>query len=433
MKRIFYIQTFLAVVLLFLQAVPSLAYSREITLKEAGTLSSYIPISDYSNVTDLKLGGPINGSDIKVLRNLPKLQELDLSGATIVNGGAYYYNYTTTQKLLGSTIYYRDFYFSGSKNSNEQSSKPPYEHEYRYYRNNLENAFLDNTSLKIIHFPTAANTESIGAAAFTGCSNLETIYIGGNIKSLSSKAFRRCGSLKNVNVTNSLYFVKMDDGCIYGAVAGKKKPLAFVPPAQKTLVIPEFVDSISWEAFPGTFDIIYIESRDIKNAAKAFSKNETNTETPVYAYHEMAEKLGKYFSNIKEYGMSITLSENAFNRLSFTLDTILGPNNKNAFALKSVTCNDKPCSFDAAKGVYVIKNAGLDERKVVVTYVLGGTEYTVQAEYPAVSPQVSIDKDYNVSGQTYVGTRVVATSDDNLKPSEIGVVFDWKTKKGCVR
>ena len=425
MKRFFCIKTLPVCALMLLLAAYAQADSRTVTLKEAGTLSSFIPVADYQNVTTLKLTGPINGTDINVLKKLSKLEELDLSGAQLVNGGSHYYNYTTTQTLLGSTIYYRTYYYTASSNSDEQSSRPPYEHKYSHYRNNLENAFYENKSLKTVYFPTATNTETIGKAAFTG-TNLETIYIGGNIKELSSASFRRCPSLKEVNVQSSLYFVKGDDGNIYGAATGKK-PLAFVPPAQKVLVIPDFVDSVSWTAFPGTLDTIYIESKSIRNAATAFSKNEVSTRTPVYAYHDMVEALKKYFVNIKEYGVSISLSENAFNRLAFTIDTIASPNNRNTFVLKSIECNGKQCSLDS-EGRYVAAGAGLDVRNVSVTYEMEGTQYTAKAEYPAVLPTVVIDTKYNVAGQTYVGTRVTASSDDNLKPSETGIILNHTTK-----
>ena len=425
MKKTICMNALLIGVFLFLHAVQLHADSRTVTLKEAGTLSSYIPVSDYKNVTVLKLNGPINGTDINVLNKLSGLEELDLSGTQLVNGGAYYYNYTSTQKLLGSTIYYRTYYYTASKNSDEQSSKPPYEHKYSHYRNNLENAFYNNKSLKRVYFPTAANTETIGKAAFTG-TNLETIYIGGNIKELSAESFRRCPSLKEVNVTSSLYFTKGDDGNIYGSTTGKKA-LAFVPPAQKVLVIPDFVDSISWTAFPGTLDEIYIETKSIKNAAMAFSKNSVSTKTPVYAYHDMVEALKKYFDNIQEYGVSISLSENVFNKLAFTIDTVVGPSTKSTFALKSVVCNGKPCTL-GSDGRYTAVNAGLDVRNVSVTYVMGGSEYTVKAEYPAVSPTVTIDTKSNVAGQTYVGTRAMASADDYLKPSETGIIFNKTTK-----
>ena len=64
--------------------------------------------NDYLNITSLKVVGPINGDDVKLLREMlcvnemgngikgGKLASLDLSDASIVEGGDAYYKFNTT-------------------------------------------------------------------------------------------------------------------------------------------------------------------------------------------------------------------------------------------------------------------------------------------------------------------------------------------------
>ena len=98
--------------------------TRQITLKldEAGTLPTKIAVSRKNLITNLKIVGKINGTDLKFIREMAgcdvnrektdgKLSILDLSEAKIVAGGdAYvrfsenYYYYTSNDKFNSSLI-----------------------------------------------------------------------------------------------------------------------------------------------------------------------------------------------------------------------------------------------------------------------------------------------------------------------------------------
>ena len=84
----------------------------------AGELSSIIPENEKHTITSLKIFGELNGTDIKFIReNMVKcynrgtetfgaLKILDLSEATIVEGGdAYYNSYTTQNNILGEYMF----------------------------------------------------------------------------------------------------------------------------------------------------------------------------------------------------------------------------------------------------------------------------------------------------------------------------------------
>ena len=75
---------------------------REVTVTEAGTLSTLIPASEKMEITDLKVSGSINGADIKYICEMAglekysvnkyaKLYNLDLKDANIVDGGLLFF------------------------------------------------------------------------------------------------------------------------------------------------------------------------------------------------------------------------------------------------------------------------------------------------------------------------------------------------------
>ena len=89
--------------------------TRQITiqLEKAGTLPDRIASSRKYKITNLKIIGEINGTDLKMIREMAgrnsrgdstdgKLSVLDLSEAKIVEGGDCYYNdYYTSNDVIG--------------------------------------------------------------------------------------------------------------------------------------------------------------------------------------------------------------------------------------------------------------------------------------------------------------------------------------------
>ena len=60
---------FYACVCMLLIGIGSLQ-AKSVTLKEAGTLTNYISDAELNTLTELTVSGPINGSDIKIIRAL---------------------------------------------------------------------------------------------------------------------------------------------------------------------------------------------------------------------------------------------------------------------------------------------------------------------------------------------------------------------------
>ena len=138
-----------------------------ITLEKAGTLPDRIASSKKNKITNLKIIGEINGTDLRMIREMAgsnsngnstdgKLSVLDLSEAKIVKGGDCYlnngYDYTSND-VIGSR------------------------------------AFLGCSVLTSLTLP--AGITEIGSWAFAGCSGLTSIYVyAEKVPKIDSNAFK---------------------------------------------------------------------------------------------------------------------------------------------------------------------------------------------------------------------------------------------------
>lgn len=149
-----------------------------INLTEAGTLPNNIGSSKKNLITNLKIIGEINGTDLRFIREMAgisvhgyrtsgKLSVLDLSETRIVEGGAYYYN----------GIGYNCF------TSNDRIN---------------EGTFIECTSLTSIKLPSSVTY--IGEEAFLDCSSLTSINIPSSVTEIESGAFCVCNSLKSIYI-----------------------------------------------------------------------------------------------------------------------------------------------------------------------------------------------------------------------------------------
>ena len=149
-KGLFLTAVFMLLGCLSIQAANEELITKQITIKldKAGTLPNKIGSSKKYLITNLKIIGEINGTDLRMIREMAgsdhigdttegKLSVLDLSEARIVRGGDYYYSY------------YYDYYC--------------------YTSNDV-----------------------IGGSAFKGCSGLTSINLPASITEIGGSAFQGC-------------------------------------------------------------------------------------------------------------------------------------------------------------------------------------------------------------------------------------------------
>ena len=179
-KSLFLTVLFVLLGSLAIQAADDGLITKQITLKldEAGTLPNKIAVSRKNLITNLKIVGKINGTDLKFIREMAgsdfnrektdgKLSILDLSEAKIVAGGdayvSYYGNtkYTSNDKL-------GDYVFEGCSGL---------------------------TSLTI-----PSSVTEIGVDAFNGCWKLTSLTIPSGVTSIGKWAFADCSGLTSIYV-----------------------------------------------------------------------------------------------------------------------------------------------------------------------------------------------------------------------------------------
>ena len=163
-----------------------------IELEKAGTLPDKIESSKMYKITNLKIIGEINGTDLRMIREMAgrtavssystdgKLSVLDLSEAKIVEGGDYYYNYN---------------------------------YNYYYTSNDVigDYAFRDCSRLTSLTLP--AGVTSIYFEAFSGCSGLTSLTLPAGITSIGDKAFWYCSGLTSLTLPAGITEIDEDAFC----------------------------------------------------------------------------------------------------------------------------------------------------------------------------------------------------------------------------
>lgn len=205
----------------------------EVALSKAGSLNSQLTEDEKENTTELIIKGPLNSSDIKLIRKMAgaedsayfdswwggSLRHLDLTEATIVNDKKPY----LIQKATGSWWYVdgttkrrTDWNFNNMNlpQWRDFKSKLGVEHDGfvysrsdddRYWmsffcQKNVigERMFADCSSLQDIQLPLS--TKSIGSYAFIRCSSLQTMHVPPKVSEMGNKPFQDCLSLEKVEV-----------------------------------------------------------------------------------------------------------------------------------------------------------------------------------------------------------------------------------------
>ena len=226
MRKI-YLFTFMMLLLVHLKG-----QAQQITLhvERAGTLHGMINASRLPYITDLKLTGELNGTDISFIRTLVKknLRFLDLSEARIVEGGAIYYsNYRTSNDIIGSYMFYNPDYSPISPCAISKINLP------NSVTGIEEGAFKSCTRLTDINIPNSVT--SIGPETFNSCTSLTDINIPNSVTSIGERAFSGCTSLTDINIPDAVKSIEPEtfSGCT----------------RLTDINIPNSVTSIGYEAF----------------------------------------------------------------------------------------------------------------------------------------------------------------------------------------
>ena len=240
-----------------------------VTVAEAGTMKQLLG-DDYLNITSLKVVGPINGDDVRCLRqmlggdieygvNIDKgsLTLLDLSDASIVEGGSYYYrasySFYTSNDMIGDHMF--------NECGNLQDIVLPVGVTSIEY-----GVFAGCSSLTSIDIPEGVT--SIGNQAFHGCSSLTSIDIPEGVTSIEGAAFRNCSSLTSIDIPEGVTSIGAQAfwGCssltsidIPEGVTSIGGYAFYGCSSLPSIAIPEGVTSIEYYAFSGCSSVTTID------------------------------------------------------------------------------------------------------------------------------------------------------------------------------
>ena len=179
---------------LSIQAADDGLITTQVTIKldEAGTLPNRIAVSRKNLITNLKIVGKINGTDLKFIREMAgcdfnlektdgKLSILDLSEAKIVAGGDAYVSY--------------------------------YGDRYTYNDNLGRGAFWGCSGLTSLTIPSGVT--SIGNWAFYGCSGLTSLTLPSSVTEIGWYAFKGCSGLTTLTLPSSVTWIGLEafSGC----------------------------------------------------------------------------------------------------------------------------------------------------------------------------------------------------------------------------
>ena len=275
---------------LSIQAADDDLITKQITIKldEAGTLPNKIGSTKKYQITNLKIIGEINGTDLRMIREMAgcdyncektggKLSMLDLSDTKIVKGGLPYIKY------LG-----------GVYTSNDKLGYA---------------AFSDCSGLTSLTIPSSVT--SIGENAFDGCSGLTSLTIPSSVTSIGESAFSGCSGLTSLTIPSSV--TSIGESVFFGCSG------------LTSFTIPSSVTSIGWGAFCGCSGLtsIYVYTEKLPNMGSdvfaGCDAKKCTVYVPKGTYDDYWLSEFGYFENIVEFdptGINNVITSNDAKELS---------------------------------------------------------------------------------------------------------------------
>ena len=308
-----------------------------IQLEKAGTLPDRIASSEKYKITNLKIIGEINGTDLRMIREMAgrdsrgnstdgKLSVLDLSEAKIVEGGdSYYYNYYTSNDVIGDHAFDG---CSGLTSLTLPAGITSIGYEAFSWCSGLtsltlpasiteigDGAFSGCSGLTSLTLP--AGITSIGSNAFSGCSGLTSLTLPAGVTSIGDGAFWDCSGLTSLNLPAGI--TKIGDYAFLGCngLTSLTLPAGITSIGSNafwgcsgltSLNLPAGITSIGSYAFDGCSGLtsIYVYAEKVPkiycDTFDGFDAKKCTLYVPMGTYDDyLISDFGNYFENIVEF------------------------------------------------------------------------------------------------------------------------------------
>ncbi len=233
-------------------------------VEQAGTLPELIGEENKFFISEMKVTGPLNGTDIRFIREMAGrdvtnketagvLTKLDLREAEIVEGGDYYYQsgsvkYYTSDMTIGDYVFYYCNLVDVRLPENISSIN-----KYAFYfceglksisfpegLITIDYSAFDNCiGLTSISLPVGLAT--IGNSAFAGCTGLTSISFPEGLTTIGNMSFYRCTGLTSISLPAGL---KTIDYSAFGGCDGLTE-----------VSFPEGLETIGEKAFNGCYGL----------------------------------------------------------------------------------------------------------------------------------------------------------------------------------
>ena len=288
-KGLFLAAMFMVLGSLAIQAADNGLITRQVTVKvyEAGTLSEKIAYNKMYKITNLKIIGEINGTDLRVIREMAgnafghdtdgKLSVLDLSDAKIVKGGDFYYE---ADLEYNGTHEYECYYTSNDKIG-----------DYAFFRcSGLTSltlpsgvtkigggAFFNCSGLTSLTLPSGLT--EIGYGTFSGCSGLTSITLPSGVTSIGNHAFDGCTGLTSLTLPSGV--TEIGDLAFSGCSG------------LTSITLPSGVTEIGDLAFSGCSGLTSITLPSGVTEIGAWAFSGCSGLTSIYVYTEKLPKMGR--------------------------------------------------------------------------------------------------------------------------------------------
>lgn len=214
--------------------------SQSVILSEPGTLNKIIRENDKYKFSKIEIAGPLNGTDIRLIRDMlgvgiegnttpGKLCELNLTDATILEGGVSYDGIRFTRnKVIGKGM------------------------------------FASCLHLKRLYLPN--NSITIEKDAFHNCPLLTTLQIPAEVSQVEPSI--NCPQLSHIDVSGNSPYLSANNGILYNR---KKTALLWFPEGKTELNLPTGIEEIGKYAFCNCrLEIITLPATIKKIAEEAF-------------------------------------------------------------------------------------------------------------------------------------------------------------------